>query len=91
MPCLSKKEKKKLLASKSKMKKGGKMNGPSHKDGGIDINVEGEEIIINKTKNNAAGIHEKDLLALNNNPDDYTIVKKNEDIWPSSDARKRGE
>jgi hypothetical protein len=73
------------------MKKGGKMNGPSHKDGGIDINVEGEEIIINKTKNNAAGIHEKDLLALNNNPDDYTIVKKNEDIWPSSDARKRGE
>ena len=68
---------------------GGKMIGPSHEDGGIDINVEGEEIIINKTKNNAAGIHEKELLALNNNPNDYTIVKKGEYNWPSSDARKR--
>ena len=67
------------------------MIGPSHNNGGIDINVEGEEIIINKTKNNAAGIHEKDLLALNKNPDDYAIVNKSEFNWPSSDARERGE
>tara|TARA_R100001244_G_scaffold117280_1_gene87260 strand:+ start:181 stop:465 length:285 start_codon:yes stop_codon:yes gene_type:complete len=91
MPCLSKKEKKRLLASKSKMKKGGKMIGPSHDNGGIDINVEGQEIIINKTKNNAAGIHEKELLALNSNPDNYIIIKKTEDEWPLQDARKRGE
>ena len=71
--------------------KGGKMIGPSHDNGGIDINVEGEEIVINKTKNNAAGIHEEELLALNKNPDDYAIVKKSEFNWPTSDARKRGE
>ena len=76
---------------KKKYPKGGKMIGPSHDNGGIDINVEGDEIIINKTKNNAAGIHEQDLLALNNNPDDYVIVKKSEYSWPSKDARKRGE
>ena len=29
--------------------KGGKMNGPKHKDGGIKIEVEGGEIIINKS------------------------------------------
>ena len=80
----------------SKIKKkgyihGGLAKGPSHAKGGILIEAEGEEIIINKTKNNAAGIHEKDLLALNDNPGDYTIVKKNEYSWPSLDARKRGE
>ena len=71
------------------------MNGPSHDEGGIDINVEGGEIVINKNKNNAAGKHEKDLLNLNNNPDDYEIVKKDsyEDggyVYPTFDARKRG-
>ncbi len=76
---------------KKKYPKGGKMIGPSHNEGGIDINVEGQEIIINKNKNNAAGIHEKELLALNSNPDDYIIIKKTEDDWPSKDARKRGE
>ena len=77
------------------MEDGGYMNGPSHDEGGIDINVEGGEIIINKNKNNAAGKHEKDLLNLNNNPDDYEIVKKDsyEDggyVYPTFDARKRG-
>ena len=62
---------------------GGKLFGPSHKNGGIDINVEGEEIIINKTENNAAGKHEDKLLALNKNPDAWEIV-------PTKDARKRG-
>ena len=77
--------------------KGGLINGPSHDDGGVDIEVEGGEIVINKNKNNAAGKHEKDLLNLNNNPDDYIIVKKsnikknnNSYNWPSNDARKRG-
>ena len=74
------------------VEEGGLMNGPSHDEGGIDIEVEGGEIIINKNKNNAAGKHEKDLLNLNNNPDDYMIVKKNNNNynWPSNDARKRG-
>jgi len=71
---------------------GGKINGPSHEEGGVDIEVEGGEIVINKNKNNAAGKHEKDLLNLNNNPDDYMIVKKKDNNynWPSNDARKRG-
>ena len=74
-------------------KKGGKMNGPSHDNGGIDINVEGGEIVINKNINNAAGKHEENLLNLNNNPDDYKIVRDNDNSykWPSNDARKRGE
>jgi hypothetical protein len=67
----------------------GKIKGPSHTKGGVDINVEGEEIIINKTNNNAAGVHEKKLLALNKNPNDYVIVKKTGYNWPSSDSRKR--
>tara|TARA_R110002020_G_scaffold182107_1_gene377414 strand:+ start:318 stop:677 length:360 start_codon:yes stop_codon:yes gene_type:complete len=79
--------------SKPKIEKGGLMNGPSHDNGGIDIEVEGGEIIINKNMNNAAGKHEKNLLNLNNNPDDYIIVKKdnNDYNWPSKDARKRGD
>ena len=77
---------------KEKMENGGLMNGPSHDDGGIDIEVEGGEIVINKSINNAAGKHEKKLLNLNNNPDDYVIVKKSKINynWPSNDARKRG-
>ena len=56
--------------SKNVYYKSGKMNGPSHNKGGININVEGGEIVINKSINNAAGKHEKNLLNLNNNPDD---------------------
>lgn len=70
------------------VEKGGKMNGPSHDNGGIDINVEGGEIVVNKTINDAAGKHEAKLLALNKNPDNYEIVKK--DNYPVFDARKRG-
>jgi hypothetical protein len=54
---------------------GGKMYGPSHKKGGIPIEVEGGEIIINKTENDAAGKHEKDLLKLNKEPDMFEIVR----------------
>ena len=89
-----KKEKSRLKGSKRKEEHGGKMIGPSHKNGGIDINVEGGEVIINKSKNNAAGKHEKGLLKLNKNPDKYKIVKKSkyEDggiVYPTFDAKKR--
>lgn len=80
--------KKKGWGHSSSAKKGGKMKGPSHKDGGIDINVEGGEIVINKTINDAAGKHEKNLLALNKNPKNYKIVKEHD--YPVFDARKRG-
>ena len=74
-------------------KEGGKINGPSHDNGGVDIEVEGGEIVINKNINNAAGKHENNLLNLNNNPDDYKIVRDDDNSykWPSNDARKRGE
>ena len=45
-----------------KYQKGGKFKGPSHKDGGIHIEVEGQEIVINDSINNAATIHEQGLL-----------------------------
>jgi len=62
---------------------GGKLFGKSHDEGGIPIEVEGGEIIINKTENDAAGKHENKLLALNKNPDEWEIV-------PTRDARTRG-
>ena len=65
-----------------KYQKGGKFKGPSHEDGGIRIEVEGDEIVINSTKNKAAIKHEEGLLALNENPDEWEIV-------PKKDARKR--
>ena len=64
------------------MSKKALMKGASHKKGGIPIEVEGGEIVINKTENNAAGKHEKDLLALNKEPDKFEITRK-------TDARKR--
>ena len=39
--------------AKKKYVKGGKFKGPSHDDGGIDINVEGGEFIIKKDSVNA--------------------------------------
>ena len=56
-------------------KEGGKINGPSHEEGGVNIEVEGGEIVINKNINDAAGKHEDNLLKLNKNPDNYKIVK----------------
>ena len=65
-----------------KYQKGGKFKGPSHKDGGIHIEVEGQEIVINDSINNAATIHEQGLLKLNENPDKWEII-------PKRDSRKR--
>ena len=84
------------MPKKKKYVKGGKMNGPSHAEGGIPIEVEGGEIVVNINKNGAAQKHEDKLLALNDNPDDYDIVKKNSKLSydcggkiPVFDARKR--
>ena len=41
------------MPKKKKYLKGGKFKGPSHDDGGIDINVEGGEYIIKKDSVNA--------------------------------------
>ena len=72
------------------VKNGGLMKGPSHEDGGIDIEVEGGEVVINKTVNNAAGKHEKDLLKLNKNPDRYKIVEKDSGYnYPQVNAKDR--
>jgi hypothetical protein len=82
-----KKEKSRLKGSKRKLQDGGKLHGPSHEEGGIPAKVkgsdkklelEGGEIIMNTNKNNAADIHEEDLLALNDNPQDYEILHKDE-------------
>tara|TARA_Y100000593_G_C4303374_1_gene334508 strand:+ start:1782 stop:2051 length:270 start_codon:yes stop_codon:yes gene_type:complete len=76
--------------------KGGFLKGPSHAKGGIPIEAEGGEIIINTSANGAAQKHEDKLLALNKDPDNYEIVKKNsklseeEDyVFPSLDAKNR--
>ena len=53
---------------------GGLISGRSHEEGGEIIEAEGGEVIINKTENDAAGIHEEELLALNENPENYKIV-----------------
>ena len=85
-----KKEKSRVKGSKrKKYQKGGKMNGPSHVKGGIDINVEGDEIIINSSENGAAQKHEDKLLALNKNPDNYEIIEKNSKLPPSINAKDR--
>ena len=68
--------------SHNKYQKGGKLKGPSHEEGGILIEAEGDEIVVNSTKNGAAIKHEDGLLALNKEPDEWEIVPKN-------DARKR--
>ena len=81
MPFESDKQKKWMHANKPEMARewekkqnGGLITGRSHDEGGELIEVEGEEIMINKTMNNAAGIHGEELLALNENPEDYMIV-----------------
>ena len=55
---------------------GGGIQGPSHDAGGVPIEVEGGEVVINSGMNNAAQMHEGGLLALNENPEDYEIVKR---------------
>ena len=94
------------MSKKKKYKKDGKMDGPSHDKGGIPgvvgkskepIEFEGGEFIINKNKNNAAGIHGEDLRSLNEDPEAYKIIKRQTEstfedggyVYPVSDAKKR--
>ena len=63
---------------------GGLLEGPSHEEGGITVLAEGGEVIVNDSINNAASKHEEELLALNENPDDYMIV-------PVSNAQERSQ
>ena len=80
MPCKPKKQRKRM----KKYNVGGLLEGPSHEEGGIPVLAEGGEVIVNDSINNAASKHEEELLALNENPDDYMIV-------PVSDARDRNQ
>ena len=87
---------KKGWSHSKKAQKGGMLKGPSHKKGGIIIEAEGGEIIINKNKNGAAQKHEDKLLALNKNPDNYEIIEKNSKLtegdghdYPSYDSKNR--
>jgi hypothetical protein len=73
------------MPKKKKYVKGGELKGKSHAEGGIPgkikgsdqpLEFEGGEVVINTSVNEAAQKHGKGLLALNENPDDYEIVKK---------------
>ena len=75
MPCKSGKR-------REKKQDGGLIKGRSHEEGGELINVEGKEIVVNNSVNGAASIHEEELLALNENPEDYAII-------PTSNAMER--
>ena len=69
---------------KKKYKKSGKLKGPSHSKGGIDINVEGGEYIIKKDSVNESTLP---ILEEINNTGKYGCGGY---VWPKSDARKRG-
>ena len=74
---------------------GGMLEGNSHAQGGIPIEAEGGEIMINTSMNKAADKHKDGLLALNESPDDYMIVEKDMfmardgGLIPTIDARNR--
>ena len=65
------------MSKKQNYKNGGKMNGPSHNKGGIDINVEGGEYVIKKS-------------SVNKDTEAYLEYINTHGKLPSSiDARKR--
>ena len=71
-----KKEKSRLKGSKRKALNGGTLNGPSHDNGGIDIEAEGGEFIIKRNSVNGSTL---DMLE---------YINKHGDL-PLSDARNR--
>jgi hypothetical protein len=71
-----KNEKSRLKGSKRKAFNGGKLNGPSHENGGIPIEVEGGEFVFTVDATDEIGSDKMD--AANKNPEDYKIVHKNE-------------
>ena len=72
------------MPKKKKYVKGGKLNGPSHNKGGIDINVEGGEYVIKKDSVNA---QTEPILEAINKTGKYRCGGH---VYPTSDARKRG-
>ena len=82
MPFKSNKQRQWMHANKPEMAKewekkqnGGLIRGRSHEEGGELIEVEGNEVVVNDSVNKAASIHEEELLALNESPEDYEIVR----------------
>ena len=71
------------MPKKKKYLKGGKLNGPSHDKGGIDINVEGGEYIINKDSVNDETLP---MLEEINETGSYGCGGH---VYPTVDARKR--
>ena len=71
------------MPKKKKYVKGGKLNGPSHEKGGIPIEVEGGEYIIQKDS-----VNDKTLPILKeiNNTGSYGCGGH---VYPTVDARKR--
>jgi hypothetical protein len=78
---------KKSMQSKGVYLKGGKLKGPSHKEGGIPIEVEGGEYIIKKDSVNAKTLP---ILQEINNTGQYTGANSDYD-FPVVDARERSE
>ena len=81
MPFKSNKQRKWMHANKPEMAEeweskqgGGLIKGKSHEEGGKVIEVEGKEVVINNSVNEAASIHKEEILALNENPEDYRII-----------------
>ena len=68
---------------KKKYKKGGKFKGPSHKDGGIPIEVEGGEYIVKKDSVNDNTLP---ILKEINKTGKYGCGGH---VYPTTDARKR--
>ena len=91
MPFKSKKQKKWMHANKPEMAKkwekeyakGGKLKGPSHDDGGIDINVEGGEYIIRKDSVN------NDTLPVLEKINKTGSYRCGGHVYPTKDARSR--
>ena len=63
------------MEGSQRAQKGGLIKGKSHEEGGELIEVEGEEVVVNNSINGAASMHQDELLALNENPEDYRIVE----------------
>ena len=71
------------MPKKKKYVSGGKLNGPPHDDGGIDINVEGGEYIIKKDSVN------EETLPMLEEINETGSYKHGGYVWPTTDARKR--
>ena len=72
-----------------KYKKGGKLKGPSHKNGGIPIEVEGGEFIIKKDSVNKDTLPILESINENGNLKEYKCGGLIDYNHPMKDSRKR--